>query len=67
MITVFDVGKKKFVTDNNLLSAVLLALKKGRAEIQARCGRQTCGGTDGSDSTLSELFGGEGNALSLEV
>lgn len=54
------------ITEYNLLRAELSALKKGRAEIQARCGRHTGGDMGGSDSTVSILFGSEENALSLE-
>lgn len=53
------------ITEYNLLRAELSALKKGRAEIQARCGRHTGGDMGGSDSTVSILFGSEENALSL--
>lgn len=50
---------------HDLLWAELLALMKGRAEIQARCGRPTGGGLGPSDPTLSLLFGGEGITFSL--
>lgn len=49
----------------NLLRVELLTLKKGLAEIQARCGRQTGGGIGRSGSTPSVLFGGDASALLL--
>lgn len=47
----------------SLLHKALLVLKKGRAEIQARCERHSGGGVGGSVPRLSVVLGGGVNSL----